>query len=82
MPEEQTSGFGILKVNQQGRIVRFEEKPDADRLPGLASPLDGGGEGYLASLGIYAFTRVALERMLDDDTLIDFGKHVIPEFEG
>ena len=42
---EQTSGFGILKVNQQGRIVHFEEKPEADRLPDLVSPLEDGGEG-------------------------------------
>ncbi len=79
VPAEQTSDFGILKVNQQGRIVRFEEKPAADRLPDLVSPLEDGDEGYLASLGIYAFTRAALEKFLDDDTLIDFGKHVIPE---
>ena len=79
VPEEQASGFGILKVNKLGRIVHFEEKPSADRLPDLVSPLDGGGEGCLASLGIYAFTRAALEQCLDDDTLIDFGKHVIPE---
>ena len=76
---EQTSGFGILKVNQQGRIVHFEEKPEADRLPDLVSPLEDGGEGYLASLGIYVFTRAALEKFLGDDSLIDFGKHVIPE---
>jgi glucose-1-phosphate adenylyltransferase len=27
VPAEQTAAFGILKVNRQGRIVHFEEKP-------------------------------------------------------
>src|SRR5512139_2491817 len=31
VPREQTAGFGILKVNRQGRIVHFEEKPGPDR---------------------------------------------------
>ena len=31
---EQTAGFGILKVNRQGRIVQFEEKPGPERLAG------------------------------------------------
>src|SRR5512134_2877911 len=34
---EQASAFGILKVNRQGRIVHFEEKPATDRLPDLVS---------------------------------------------
>jgi glucose-1-phosphate adenylyltransferase len=76
---EQTSGFGILKVNQQGRIVHFEEKPSADRLPGLLSDVPGVGPCYLASMGIYVFGRDALERSIADTTLVDFGKHVIPQ---
>ncbi len=75
---EQTSGFGILKVNRQGRIVHFDEKPPADRLPGLASELSGIGQTYLASMGIYAFGREALETALEDPALVDFGKNVIP----
>ena len=45
---EQTAGFGILKVNRQGRIVHFEEKPKPERLararvrdPGLRQGLPG-----------------------------------------
>src|SRR3954469_7609464 len=34
-PAERTSGFGILKRGGAGRIVHFDEKPPADRLPGL-----------------------------------------------
>jgi glucose-1-phosphate adenylyltransferase len=75
---EQTHAFGILKVNRQGRIVHFEEKPKADRLPDLVSEVPGLGPTYLASMGIYVFGREALEKSLADRTLIDFGKDVIP----
>jgi glucose-1-phosphate adenylyltransferase len=75
---EQTAGFGILKVNRQGRIVHFEEKPKADRLPDLESDIPGFGRGFLASMGIYLFSREALARSLDQTQLVDFGRHVIP----
>jgi glucose-1-phosphate adenylyltransferase len=75
---EQTPGFGILKLNRQGRIVHFEEKPTAERLPDLVSEIPGTGPGYLASMGIYIFSREALDKSLGDTSLIDFGKNVIP----
>lgn len=79
---EQTSGFGILKANRQGRIVHFEEKPKADRLPELESEIPGHGKGFLASMGIYMFSREALERVTADPALVDFGRHVIPKSIG
>jgi glucose-1-phosphate adenylyltransferase len=79
VPAEQTAAFGILKVNRQGRIVHFEEKPAADRLPALASEVDGVGPLYLASMGIYVFGRETLEQALRDPSLVDFGRHVIPQ---
>jgi glucose-1-phosphate adenylyltransferase len=71
-------GFGILKVDGTGRIVHFHEKPRADELDGLKSELPGGGEGFLASMGIYVFKRAALEQTLALDASMDFGKHIIP----
>jgi glucose-1-phosphate adenylyltransferase len=71
-------GFGILKVDAAGRIVHFHEKPSPDELEGLKSELPGGGEGYLASMGIYIFKRAALETTLAYDASLDFGKHIIP----
>jgi len=79
---EQTRAFGILKVNRQGRIVHFEEKPGPERLPELASELPGLGTTYLGSMGIYLFTREALERALDDPAQADFGRHLIPHAIG
>jgi glucose-1-phosphate adenylyltransferase len=76
---EQAGGFGILKVNRQGRIVHFEEKPAADRLPELVSDWPGIGETFLASMGIYVFGREVLEQSLRDPALNDFGRHIIPQ---
>jgi len=49
VPADRTSGFGIMKTDVEGRIVHFEEKPKAERLPDLVSPLPGGrGDAWLA----------------------------------
>jgi glucose-1-phosphate adenylyltransferase len=77
--EEQTSAFGILKMDNTGRIVHFDEKPPAERLPSLVSELPGGGKGYLASMGIYLFKREVLEQAVVNPQLVDFGRHVIPD---
>ncbi len=76
---EQAGGFGILKMDSTGRIVHFDEKPPAERLPALASDLPGGGHGHLASMGIYLFRREVLEQALNNPRLVDFGRHVIPD---
>jgi glucose-1-phosphate adenylyltransferase len=78
VPAEQTSGFGILKADSDGRIVHFEEKPGPERLGDLESEIPGHGRAFLASMGIYMFGRDALERATADARLIDFGRHVIP----
>jgi glucose-1-phosphate adenylyltransferase len=76
---EQAPAFGILKVNRQGRIVHFEEKPKPERLPELVSEVSGSGPAYLASMGIYVFNRDALFGSLQDASLVDFGKNLIPD---
>jgi glucose-1-phosphate adenylyltransferase len=86
VPAEQTSGFGIMKTGPDGRILHFEEKPTADRLPDLLSPVQGGASGrdgatrgaYLASMGIYIFSRRALIEALSNTKHNDFGRHVLP----
>lgn len=79
VPAEQAGAFGILKVNRQGRIVHFEEKPRPERLAGLASEVSGAEPTFLASMGIYVFNRDALEKAVQDRGLVDFGKNVIPD---
>jgi glucose-1-phosphate adenylyltransferase len=79
VPAEQTSAFGIMKVDDSGRVVHFEEKPKPERLRDLGSKVGkGGGPAYLASMGIYIFERDALEEALGHEDDIDFGKHVLP----
>jgi glucose-1-phosphate adenylyltransferase len=79
VPAESTSGFGIMKVDDSGRVVHFEEKPKRERLDDLASHVpEISGPAYLASMGIYIFERDALEKALTNEADIDFGKHVLP----
>ncbi|HWD92444.1 MAG TPA: glucose-1-phosphate adenylyltransferase [Verrucomicrobiae bacterium] len=81
-----SQSFGIMQMNEERRITRFVEKPkdpalqDSLKLPpewfsklGIAD----GRELFLASMGIYVFTRDVLRKLLEN-TLTDFGKHIIP----
>ena len=81
------SEFGLLKIDETGRIVEFKEKPKGDDL--LSMQVDTTKLGldaneaqrrpFLASMGIYVFKYDELERLLGEDSeRIDFGKHVIP----
>jgi glucose-1-phosphate adenylyltransferase len=88
----ETPALGIMQIDADRRITRFVEKPadpalqDTLRLdPGWYSRLDihGGGEFFLASMGIYVFNRDSIfppgrPGLLDND-LKDFGKHIIPD---
>jgi glucose-1-phosphate adenylyltransferase len=78
--------LGIMQINEEQRIVRFVEKPtDVASLDSLRLPRDwygrlnieGDDEFFLASMGIYVFNRDVLLALLDN-TLADFGKHIIP----
>jgi glucose-1-phosphate adenylyltransferase len=80
------SSLGILHINEERRITRFVEKPKDKALQdSVVLPLEwhgtlgiqGGGEKFLASMGIYVFSRDAIVKLLDND-LADFGKHIIP----
>ncbi len=82
----EVGGFGIMQLGATTRIVRFVEKPrdaseqDSLRLDAAGKArlnIEGEGEFFLASMGIYVFQRRALTRLLDNP-LTDFGKHVIP----
>jgi len=75
---EEASGFGILKMDDNNRIVDFNEKPPRDQLDGLESDTSDPEKPYLASMGIYVFKRGMLVRLLTGETGTDFGKHIIP----
>jgi glucose-1-phosphate adenylyltransferase len=70
--------FGILKMDQDGRITTFAEKPQTEEeLKDLVS-LPGSETPYLASMGIYLFTEPFLQWIMKETTGPDFGKHIIP----
>jgi len=80
---EDAPAFGIMKVNKKGYIESFIEKPSADLLGDWASEVSEenrkAGKVYLASMGIYIFSKKALQRLFDEKPeAIDFGKEFIP----
>ena len=71
--------FGILKVNEEGRIVKFAEKPTDDKiLEEMKSPTGDPEKPYWASMGIYVFNRETLRQTLIDIPKDDFGGDIIP----
>ncbi len=80
---EEAPGFGILKTDDTHVITEFYEKPPADTLADKQSPVTdemaAEGRTYLASMGIYIFSRGVLRQLLDENEgAHDFGKQIIP----
>lgn len=70
VPWEEASRFGILNVDEDNKIVEFDEKPEAPK-------------NNMASMGIYMFDWQQLREYLikdsaDPDTEHDFGKNILP----
>ena len=83
----EAGSLGIMQIDAERRITRFVEKPKEPALldslkllPEWYAPLgiNGQGELFLASMGIYVFNRDILRRLLEN-TLTDFGKHILPQ---
>jgi len=77
VPRLEATGFGVMAVDDQDRIVDFLEKP-ADP-PGMPDK----PEMALASMGIYVFETASLIEQLrrdaaDSKSSHDFGKDIIP----
>lgn len=87
MDHRRASDFGLMKIDQAGRIVDFSEKPKGDALAAMAvdttilglTPEEAKKSPYIASMGIYVFKREALVKLLRDfPDQTDFGKEIIP----
>ena len=81
--DKEAPGFGIMKVNEQGYIENFIEKPELGILPEWQSHVDekyhNQGRHYLASMGIYIFNKAFLHKLFDENPkATDFGKEFIP----
>ena len=77
VPIEEASRFGVLAVDEEFRILRFDEKPKNPR------PMPGRPSHALASMGIYLFNTSLLKWYLEEDTRKktnhDFGKDILPQ---
>ncbi len=87
MDESRASDFGLMKIDQAGRVVDFSEKPKGDALKGMQVDTTVLGltaeealrSPYIASMGIYVFKKQALEKLLKEaPSQTDFGKEIIP----
>jgi glucose-1-phosphate adenylyltransferase len=87
IPPDSASEFGLLKVDADGRIIEFREKPKGEALEEMRVDTTSLGlsedearkRPFLASMGIYVFKYDRLEELLAEDTKrFDFGKEVIP----
>jgi len=76
VPRTEAGRFGILQVNEDDRVVGFEEKPAEPK------PVPGKTDKSFGSMGIYIFEKDALVEVLsgspEQQRLYDFGKDVIP----
>ena len=79
--------FGLLKTDEQGRIIEFKEKPKGDELLSMQvdttklglDAAEAARRPFLASMGIYVFKYDRLEQLLQDDSSwVDFGREIIP----
>ncbi|MEM1425746.1 MAG: glucose-1-phosphate adenylyltransferase, partial [Cyanobacteria bacterium P01_H01_bin.130] len=87
MDESRASDFGLMKINDGGRVVDFSEKPKGDDLRAMQVDTQSLGLSaekaatmpYIASMGIYVFKRdVLLDLLRSNPDSTDFGKEIIP----
>jgi glucose-1-phosphate adenylyltransferase len=76
IPIEDATRFGVISVDEDLRINRFDEKPTHP------TPIPGDPTHAFASMGIYLFKTDAIKKYLIADaqegTAHDFGKNIIP----
>jgi glucose-1-phosphate adenylyltransferase len=83
---EFASEMGIFVFDRNDQISAFEEKPNAERLgqigrsipAGSAFPGHSDEKPFIASMGIYVFSRDVLLDVLNRADATDFGREIIP----
>jgi glucose-1-phosphate adenylyltransferase len=85
--EKTASSFGLMKIDNSGRVIDFCEKPKGEALKQMQvdttvlglSPEQAKENPYIASMGIYVFKKDVLEKLLEaNPDYTDFGKEIIP----
>jgi len=87
---DEASSMGIFLFDRSGQIVAFEEKPSDERLRAIGQSIPPGStfighspeKPFMASMGIYVFSRDVLLDLLQADRATDFGREIIPSALG
>lgn len=79
VPIAQAHEFGVIEVDEQGKMIGFEEKPKIN-----PKTIPGRPDYVLASMGIYIFEAKCLVDVLEEDAAQadskhDFGHNIIPK---
>ncbi|KAK3002981.1 hypothetical protein RJ639_018736 [Escallonia herrerae] len=88
MDDSRASDFGLMKIDNKGRVLSFSEKPRGDDLKAMAvdttilglSREEAEKKPYIASMGVYVFKKEILLNLLRwrFPTANDFGSEIIP----
>ena len=87
LSSDEASDFGIMQVDDSGRVTGFVEKPQTEEELSKvrtdpawidALGIESRGRDCLASMGIYLFNRDVLVDLLKSTDYEDFGKEVFP----
>ncbi|KAG8098061.1 hypothetical protein GUJ93_ZPchr0013g37621 [Zizania palustris] len=86
--ESRASDFGLMKIDNTGRVIAFSEKPKGDDLKAMQVDTTVLGlpqeeaekKPYIASMGVYIFKKEILLNLLRwrFPTANDFGSEIIP----
>lgn len=85
--ERLASSFGLMKIDDSGRVIDFSEKPKGNELLKMQvdtsilglTPEKARQQPYIASMGIYVFKKDVLIKLLKEFLeWTDFGKEIIP----
>ena len=85
---EDARGFGVMQLEDSGRVKGFVEKPQTDaEIDAVRTDpawidsrgVDSKGRDCVASMGIYVFNKELLIDLLSDSSFTDFGKEVFPQ---
>lgn len=77
VPVPEAHAFGVIQVDDGGRMIGFEEKPKQPK------EMPGRPGWVLASMGNYIFSASALRESLEQDSQVpdsdhDFGRDIVP----
>ncbi len=83
---DDASAMGIFRFDRGGQIVAFEEKPNRDRLGEIGQSIPPGAtfggqapdKPFVASMGVYVFSRDVLLEAIEHEGATDFGRQIIP----